>query len=191
MGPGTDGIGPVPSGMDPAAYDRMRRRVLWSMPLGLYVVGSRAGDERNMMTCNWVMQVATEPKLVALGLETSSVTARLVGELGRFSVSLVRREDRAVVRRFVKPVTDVDVDSSGRAVSMGGVPVLELPSGLAVLRQHAGWLECAVRHRLPLGSHDLVVGEVVAVGEGSPDRDGGPTSGDVLRMEDTRMNYGG
>ena len=191
MGPGTDEIGPVPSGMDAVAYDRMRRRVLWSMPLGLYVVGSRAGDERNMMTCNWVMQVATEPKLVALGLEARSVTVRLVGESGRFSVSLVRREDRAVVRRFVKPVTDVEVDSSGRALLMGGVPVTELSSGLAVLRQHAGWLECAVRHRTPLGSHDLVVGEVVGVGEGAQDPDGGPASGGVLRMEDTRMNYGG
>ncbi len=191
MGPGTDEIGPVPSGMDAVAYDRMRRRVLWSMPLGLYVVGSRAGDERNMMTCNWVMQVATEPKLVALGLEARSVTVRLVGESGRFSVSLVRREDRAVVRRFVKPVTDVEVDSSGRALLMGGVPVTELSSGLAVLRQHAGWLECAVRHRTPLGSHDLVVGEVVAVGEGTQDEEGGPVSGGVLRMEDTRMNYGG
>ena len=28
------------------------RRVLWSMPYGLYVVGSRAGARRNLMTLN-------------------------------------------------------------------------------------------------------------------------------------------
>jgi hypothetical protein len=39
-------IGPYPANVDasdPAAtdaYDRLRRRVLWSMPQGLYVVGS-------------------------------------------------------------------------------------------------------------------------------------------------------
>jgi len=29
------------------------------MPTGLYLVGSRAGDQANLMTANWVMQVAT------------------------------------------------------------------------------------------------------------------------------------
>ena len=49
-------VGPVPVGRTPEEYDRMRRRVLWSMPTGLFVVGSRAGRRRNLMTCNWVMQ---------------------------------------------------------------------------------------------------------------------------------------
>ena len=39
-----------PRGRDPDEYDRLRRRVLWSMPTGLFVVGSRAGDRRNLMT---------------------------------------------------------------------------------------------------------------------------------------------
>ena len=58
-----------PEGRDPDEYDRLRRRVLWAMPTGLFVVGSRAGDRRNLMTCNWVMQVATSPKLVAVSVE--------------------------------------------------------------------------------------------------------------------------
>ena len=45
-------------------YDKLRRRVLWSMPYGLYLVGSRAGARRNMMTLNWATQVSFEPKLV-------------------------------------------------------------------------------------------------------------------------------
>ena len=73
----TDGTvtGPVPEGQDPDDYDRLRRRVLWSLPTGLFVVGSRAGDRRNLMTANWVMQVATAPKLVAVAVERGSVTA--------------------------------------------------------------------------------------------------------------------
>ena len=185
-------IGPVPAGVDPEEYDRARRRVLWSMPQGLYVVGSRAGGDRNLMTCNWVMQVATDPKLVAVGLDATSVTARLVRLGGGFAVSLVDRADRAVVRRFVKPVTDVVLDGAGRVVAMAGVPVTELASGRAILRRHAGWLDCEVRNRVALGSHDLVVGEIVAVGEagGAADAGGAGIEG-VLRMEDTRMSYGG
>ena len=33
-------VGPVPSGREPEEYDKLRRRVLWKMPSGLYVLGS-------------------------------------------------------------------------------------------------------------------------------------------------------
>lgn len=65
---------------DADAEDRRRRRVLWALPSGLLVIGSRAGDRRNLMTGNWVQQVATEPRLVAVALETGSVTRALVEE---------------------------------------------------------------------------------------------------------------
>jgi hypothetical protein len=50
---GTGPIGPFPPGVETPErqeeYDKLRRRVLWTMPSGLYVVGSRAGDRRNLM----------------------------------------------------------------------------------------------------------------------------------------------
>jgi hypothetical protein len=57
----TGPVGPFPPGVDTDEqrddYDRLRRRVLWTMPSGLYVVGSTDGDRKNLMTLNW----ATEP----------------------------------------------------------------------------------------------------------------------------------
>ena len=50
-------IGPFPAGVETPEqreeYDRRRRRLLWSLPYGLYVVGSRSGSRRNLMTLNW------------------------------------------------------------------------------------------------------------------------------------------
>ncbi len=50
-------MGPFPPGVESEEqrdeYDKLRRRVLWTLPYGLYVVGSRAGDRRNAMTLNW------------------------------------------------------------------------------------------------------------------------------------------
>lgn len=170
----------------PRPDDRLRRRVLWAMPTGLYVLGSRAGTERNLMTASLVVQVATEPKLVAAAVETGSVTARLVAGGTGFTLSMLAHEDKAVVRRFVKPVARADVRvDDGRAVSVRTEPVLEAPSGAPVLARAAAWLDCALRHRLDLGSHVLFVGEVTAVA--GPD-DGVPP---VLSMRDTRMSYGG
>ena len=93
-------------GLAEDAYDRLRRRVLWSMPTGLFVVGTTAeidGERRyNLMTANLVVQVATRPKLLAVAVEASALTARLAQAGQCFAVSLLARSDRAVVRRFVK-----------------------------------------------------------------------------------------
>jgi len=198
---GTDPVGPIPSGGDPAEYDRLRRRVLWAMPTGLFVVGSRSGARRNLMTANWVMQVATAPKLVAVALESGSVTRALVEESGFFSVNLIAVRDRALVRRFVKPVREVELDADGVAVSLQGQAVHEVTGGVPCLAAALAWLACEVRDvRSAAGgeqeaSHVLVVGEVVDVGAGAAapgDEGGEPTGvGEALRMGDTRMSYGG
>ena len=163
--------------------DRHRRRVLWAMPTGLYLVGSRHGDEANLMTANLVVQVSMQPKQIAVALELESVTLHLVEAGGWYSISLLARDERDVVRRFVKPVTEVERDGDGALVTMSGHPVREAgPTGVPVLASAAGSLVCRVTQRIALGSHTLCIGEVVEVA-GEPE--------DVLRMEDTRMHYGG
>lgn len=188
-------IGPIPEGVDQDEYDRMRRRVLWSLPTGLFVVGSRAGAQRNLMTCNWVMQVATSPKLVAVAVEEASVTRRLIEEGGAFSVSVLDRTARTVVRKFVKPTESIELDADGTVSSMQGQPVVEVAGGIPRLVDARAWLACRLVRLLRwdadavdgVASHVLCVGEVVDVGESDSE---GADPG-VLRMEDTRMNYGG
>lgn len=174
-------VGPFPAGTDHEEYDRRRRRVLWCLPTGLYVLGSAAGGRRNLMTLNWATQVATDPKLVAVSIEVAAVTHDLVEQGRAFTLNLMGREDRAVVRKFVKPL-----DDDGDPGTLGGQPVFTSVSGAPILSGAVAWLDCRVDRSLPCGSHTLFVGEVVDCGEsGSPKEDG------VLRMEDTRMNYGG
>jgi flavin reductase (DIM6/NTAB) family NADH-FMN oxidoreductase RutF len=166
--------------------DRLRRRVLWAMPSGLYVVGSAARGRANLMTASLAMQVATEPKLVAVAVDAASVTRTLIVEGGGFSLSLLAREDRALVRRFVKPVPEHQiVTEGGTVVSLLGEPVEVHVTGAPVLARAVAWLDCALGYRLEAGSHELFVGEVVGVG--GPPGEIPP----VLRMEDTRMSYGG
>src|SRR5437764_15209527 len=96
-------VGPFPDGADPEEYDRLRRRVLWTMPSGLYIVGSRAGERRNRMTCNWVTQLGFDPKLLGVSVEKDAVTHELVSDAGVFALSIVNRSERAIVRQFTKP----------------------------------------------------------------------------------------
>lgn len=55
---GAGPIGPFPPSVESdeerEAYDKLRRRVLWTLPSGLYVVGSTDHKlQRNLMTLNW------------------------------------------------------------------------------------------------------------------------------------------
>ncbi len=171
--------GPFPEGRDPEEYDRERRRILWSLPTGLYVLGSAASGRRNLMTLNWATQVATEPKLLAVSVEVGAVTHKLVSEGGAFSLNVMAREDRAMVRKFVKPLED-----DGDPESLAGVGVRTAVTGAPILVNAPAWLDCRVWQTVPCNSHTLFLGEVVDCGT----RD---APGEVLRMEDTRMSYGG
>ena len=173
-------VGPIPNGEDAEEYDRRRRRVLWAMPYGLYVVGVRAGDRRNAMTLNWASQVSFDPKLVAISVERDALTRQLIDEGRVFCLCLVDREDRAIVRRFTKPVED---DAGAR--TLNGHPYHDGRSGAPVLDQAVAYVDCEVRQQVELGGHTLFVGEVVDAAFQKPE------DTPVLRMEDTRMNYGG
>jgi flavin reductase (DIM6/NTAB) family NADH-FMN oxidoreductase RutF len=173
-------VGPIPATRDPDEYDKLRRRILWKMPSGLYVLGSRAGDRRNGMTINWVTQLSFDPKLIGVAVEREAFTHELVAEGGVFCINLVAQEDRAMVRKFTKPV-EVDV----AAGTLNGFPFHDGSTGAPVLDQAVAYLDCEVRQSVELGGHTLFVGEIVdcafLLDEDTP----------VLAMHDTRMNYGG
>ena len=181
---GTGPIGPYPPDVetdeDKDEYDRLRRRVLWSLPYGLYIVGSRAGERRNGMTLNWTTQVSFEPKFVAISVEKAAVTRQLISEGRVFSLCTVAREDRAIVRKFTKPV-EVETDD----LTLNGFAFHDGVTGAPILDQAPAYLDCEVRQEVEVGGHTLFVGEVVdAAFQADEDTE-------VLRMQDTRMSYGG
>jgi flavin reductase (DIM6/NTAB) family NADH-FMN oxidoreductase RutF len=174
-------VGPFPPGADPAEYDKLRRRVLWKMPSGLYVVGARAGDRVNGMTLNWATQLSVDPKYLGVSIEQAAYTHSIIEESGAFALNLIDREDRAVVRKFTKPV---EVDLAAR--TLNGFPFHDsAATGSPVLDQAVAWLDCRVAQKVAVGEYTLFVGEVVDCGFQRDEETA------VLRMEDTRMNYGG
>ncbi len=124
--------------------------------------------------------MAFQPKLLGIGVEHPALTHELISEGGAFSVCTIDREDRAIVRKFTKPV-EID-DAAGTA---NGFAIHAERTGVPILDQAPAWFDCEVRQAVDLGEHTFFIGEIVACGfqkaEDTP----------VLRMEDTRMNYGG
>ncbi|MDQ1507335.1 MAG: hypothetical protein QOD57_5062 [Actinomycetota bacterium] len=177
-------IGPFPPDVETdeqkEEYDKLRRRVLWKMPYGLYVVGARDGERRNGMTLNWATQVSFEPKLIGISVEKDAFTHELITAGGVFSLNLLPQEERAAVRKFVKPVV---VDPDGK--TLNGYAYHDGRTGAPILDVAAAWVECEVRNPVDCGGHTFFIGEVVDAGFQADEETA------VLRMEDTRMSYGG
>ena len=89
-----------------------------------------------------------------------------------------------MVRRFVKPVTEVERGPDGAVLALSGHPVTEVGPDRLPGARRPPWATSPARvtSAEELGSHTLCIGEVIEVG-GEP--------AEVLRMEDTRMHYGG
>jgi flavin reductase (DIM6/NTAB) family NADH-FMN oxidoreductase RutF len=171
-----------------------RRRLLWAMPTGLYLLGSTAGAQGpyNLMTQSLSVQAAVEPCVVAVVVEAGARTHGYLEASGVAALSVLRRDQRALVRRFVKPVDDVELMGAVPVV-MAGEPVALAPSGAPHLRDAAGVLDLRVIERVSFVSHTLFCCEVTAVAA-SPAVLAGTASArtaEILRVEDTKMNYGG
>ena len=160
-----------------ALDDELLNKVTWKIPNALALVGSRAGDERNAMTTSWITQLSMAPVLIGVGIDNDAVTHRLISEGGSFTVNLWNADDTRVFVKFSKPAADDGTTLNGRAVRAA-------TTGAPVFEEAIAWLDCAVRHRLDLGSHTLFVGEVVDAS--IRDDTARPAS-----MNDTRMKYGG
>jgi flavin reductase (DIM6/NTAB) family NADH-FMN oxidoreductase RutF len=157
--------------------DELLNRVTWKIPNGLFLIGSRAGEERNAMTATWVTQLSMAPVLIGVGVDNTAVTHRLIRDGRSFSVNLWSAQDTKVFVKFSKPATD---DGS----TLNGRPVRAAATGAPVFEEALAWLDCEVRHEVDLGTHTLFVGEVVDAS--IADDDARPAT-----TQDTRMRYGG
>ena len=129
------------------------------------------------MTTSWITQVSMEPVLIAIGVDNSAVTHRLISEGRSFSVNLWSPEDTRTFVKFSKPAVK-------EGMALNGRPIAEGATGVPIFDEAIAWMECEVRHEIDFGTHTLFVGELVA----AEIRD---DESRAAAMSDTRMKYGG
>jgi flavin reductase (DIM6/NTAB) family NADH-FMN oxidoreductase RutF len=165
--------------MPPAVSAETVNKVLWKIPNVLCLIGAADEDEWNGMTASWVTQVAMEPVLVAVSIDRTALTHRLITQGGVFTVNLWSRDDTRPFVSFSKPARREGDMLNGRAVRTGvtGAPIFE---------EAIAYLDCRLWNTVDCGTHTLFLGEVVDCGfQGDGEQQ------PVARMEDTRMHYGG
>ena len=137
-------------------------------PSPVVLVGT--GDGRrfpwNLLTVAWAGTVCSDPPMVGIGVRKSRFSYRALKELRCFTVNLPTAEMAEAVD-FCGVASGADTDkfaarqlTAAKANKIVAPLVAECPLSL----------ECAVRQVVELGSHDLFLGEVIAVQVG-PGRD--------------------
>jgi flavin reductase (DIM6/NTAB) family NADH-FMN oxidoreductase RutF len=168
-----------------------RRRVLWTLPTVLAVLGTR--DERgrpHLMNISWVTPVANEPCRLVASVETASHSAANLRAHPQWALSLLDPTQRDLGRAFVKP--DLAIDESSDGLHVHGHAVRLTGWGAPVLDDAVAALAGTASALADLGDHGLWLLSVDEVG-GVDEVFAGPASAhdvDVLRVQQTRMNYG-
>jgi flavin reductase (DIM6/NTAB) family NADH-FMN oxidoreductase RutF/pterin-4a-carbinolamine dehydratase len=169
-------VGEAASPNAPAYDAKTKETALRALTYGLVVIGSRAADELNGMTANWVTQVSFDPPLVAVAVENDAHTCDLIHRGGVFSVNVVPSGRQDLVERFVKPQRRV-------ADKLGDVPFREGKTGAPILTEAVAAFDCRVTAAHLTGDHTLFVGSVVGAYL--------PAPGEAMTLRELGWHYGG
>ena len=97
-----------------------------SLSQGVYVIGSKKDETYNLMTAAWVTQVSANPNQLAVAIGASHLTAGLVREQEKFSLSVLA-EGQEQAARICGTQSGRNVDKSKLVsceVNKKGMPVV-------------------------------------------------------------------
>jgi flavin reductase (DIM6/NTAB) family NADH-FMN oxidoreductase RutF len=140
-----------------AKVTRKPGTVLYPVPAVLVSCGT--GAQANLITLAWVGTLCSEPPLVGIGVRPNRHSYGLIKELGEFVVNLPSAEQVKLVDHCGM-VSGRDED---KWAACGFTPASAAEVQVPLVAECPVNIECRLRQTLSLGSHDLFVGEVVAV----------------------------
>ena len=124
------------------------------LTVGVYVVGVAHGEQRDVFTAAWVMQVSFDPLLLALSINPDNASYPLLRAGGGFTVNVLRQGQLELARRFgTRSGRDQD-----KLVDVGWRPGR---SGAPILDDAAAYFDCVLTGIMRSGDHELALGRVV------------------------------
>ncbi len=121
---------------------------------GVHVIGAAHSGRRDAFTAAWVMQVSFDPLLLAVSINSSNETYRLVLAANAFAVSVLAKGQLDIARRLGT--------ASGRDEDkMGAYEWRAARTGSPVLASALAYFDCELLDRHRAGDHELLMGRVV------------------------------
>ncbi len=132
--------------------------MLYPLPVVL-VTAADADGRDNILTVAWAGTVCTNPPMVSISVRPERFSYSMLKETGEFALNLTTRA-LVYAADFCGVKSGRDVDKF-EALHLTRVSAEKIKAPL--IGESPVNIECIVRERKPLGSHDLFLAEVVAV----------------------------
>jgi flavin reductase (DIM6/NTAB) family NADH-FMN oxidoreductase RutF len=156
---------------------------LYPLPVVLVTCGDY-NHEYNAITLAWAGVAASEPPTVTIGVRPTRYSYGIIQRYGEFVINLPGAEQVDILAYCGR----VSGRNENKFEKAGLTPVRSEYVKAPMVREFPVNIECKVKDRLSLGSHDLFVGNILAV-HGNPDV---LTGGDVdkEKMKPVAYFYG-
>lgn len=141
-------------------------------------------EKPNIITLAWLGTLCSEPPIIGISIRPSRYSHRLVTESGEFAVNV----PTADMVRVVDWCGTVSGHSEDKFKAMGLTAVPTQSIHTASIKECPLSIECRVIQTLHLGTHDLFLGQVVAVQADEAILD---TRGDIDLGKANGLAYGG
>ena len=132
----------------------MDKKVLRNLSYGVYVVTSKDKDRNIGCVANSIMQVTSNPSVIAVSINHDNYTNKVIKENNKFGVSILKETtDAKIIGTFgYKSSKDID--------KFDGIKfkeILEIP----VLENTCGYMVCKVIDTMETSTHTIFLGEVI------------------------------
>ena len=132
--------------------------MLYPVP-AVMVSCARKGEKPNIITVAWAGTVCSDPAMVSISVRKERYSHDIIKETGEFVINLTTRKlTRATDYCGVKSGRDVDKFADMHLTAAPSVKI-EAPA----IAESPVNIECKVREIKPLGSHSMILADVVGV----------------------------
>ncbi len=128
------------------------------VPVVMVTAADSAGKP-NIITLAWAGTINSEPPMLSISVRKERYSHGLIMDKGMFVVNLVT-EKLAYAADFCGVKSGKDTD---KFAVMGLTPEKSSFVEVPLIKESPVSLECIVRNRIELGSHDMFIAEIVAV----------------------------
>ena len=122
---------------------------------GVAVAATSNGKTRHGMTVNSFTSLALDPPLVMISLEKITRTHQLVSKTGTFGITILAADQQHISDRFAGRRGHEDE-------RFNDVQTWSLETGSPLIEGGLAFFDCVVRERVPVGTHTVFIGEVLA-----------------------------
>ena len=132
----------------------MDKKVLRNLSYGVYVVTSRDKDKNVGCIANSIMQVTSNPSVIAVSINHDNYTNKVIKENNKFGVSILKETtDAKIIGTFgFKSSKDTD-----KFEGINFKEIMEIP----VLEDTCGYMVCKVIDTMETSTHTIFLGEVI------------------------------